>query len=164
MYQVITDGSTLSFRTSPIRTTWMHISGTLGSLKSIYVNEGVTAMWRGMGPTIVGVMPSRAIYFSTYSKSKQLLAALNGGQENSLIHLASALTAGIVTSTATNPVWLVKTRMQLQSSSKSANPIYRNSFHCLQVVAKTEGLRGLYKGLTASYLGKHKFFLYVSII
>lgn len=174
---------TLSFRVSPLRATWMHIVGTLEALRGIYVNEGLTSLWRGMGPTIVGVMPSRAIYFSTYGAAKGWLAGnLNEGRENALVHLGSALTAGIVTSTATNPIWLVKTRMQLQSGEAKSRskggslgrtggvaggggiggkaaglaletPMYRNSLHCLQVVAKTEGLRGLYKGLTASYLG-----------
>lgn len=169
---------TLSFRASPLRTTWMHIAGTLEALRGIYVNEGLASLWRGMGPTIVGVMPSRAIYFSTYGAAKGWLAGnLNEGRENAWVHLGSALTAGIVTSTATNPIWLVKTRMQLQSGegtnmSKGGQiasgrtggggkmaglametPVYRNSLHCLQMVARTEGLRGLYKGLTASYLG-----------
>lgn len=161
-HQVITDGATLSFRAAPVRATWMHVLGTVNSLRAIYTNEGLGALWRGMGPTVVGVMPSRAIYFSTYSKMKHFLAHLNDGRENSWVHLASAISAGIVTSTATNPIWLVKTRMQLQSSSAKPSPaspaaatlpIYRNSLHCFRVVAKTEGLRGLYKGLTASYLG-----------
>lgn len=153
MYQVTTDGATLSLRASPVRATWAHVAGTLASLRGIYTNEGLAALWRGMGPTIVGVMPSRAIYFSTYSKTKQLLTRLNDGRENSLVHLASALSAGIATSTATNPIWLIKTRMQLQSTSSHGMPLYRNSFDCLRVVLRSEGLRGLYKGLTASYLG-----------
>lgn len=41
--------------------------------------------------------------------------------------------------------------MQLQSDV--ANRKYRNSWHCLQTVVKEEGIRGLYKGLSASYLG-----------
>lgn len=125
------------------------------ALKNIYTVEGPSALWRGMGPTIVGVMPSRAIYFSTYSTSKQLFVNLNEGGENSLIHLSAALTAGVVTSTATNPIWLIKTRMQLQSDQAASmvKPAYLNSLHCLKVVCRTEGVRGLYKGLTASYLG-----------
>lgn len=151
-HQVVTDGATLSFRAAPVRAAWMHVLGTVNSLRAIYTNEGLGALWRGMGPTVVGVMPSRAIYFSTYSKTKHFLAHLNDGRENSWVHLASAISAGIVTSTATNPIWLVKTRMQLQSGPASS-PAYRNSLHCFRMVAKTEGLRGLYKGLTASYLG-----------
>lgn len=33
------------------------------------------------------------------------------------------------------------------------NNKYRNSFHCLYLVLKEEGIRGLYKGLSASILG-----------
>src|SRR4051812_26798941 len=45
---------------------------------------------------------------------------------------------------------LVKTRMQLQSDGSR---LYRNSFHCFQLVLRNEGIRGLYKGTSASYLG-----------
>lgn len=51
----------------------------------------------------------------------------------------------------TNPIWMVKTRMQLQSEGNKR--IYRNSFHCLLEILRTEGIRGVYKGLSASYLG-----------
>lgn len=153
MYQVVTDGNTISFRASPVRAAWTHVAGTLNTLKGIYTQEGVTALWRGMGPTVVGVMPSRAIYFSTYSKTKQLLTNWNHGHDSSLIHLTSAVAAGVATSTATNPIWLIKTRMQLQNTKGATGPLYRNSLHCFQVVLKTEGIKGLYKGLTASYLG-----------
>jgi solute carrier family 25 protein 33/36 len=46
---------------------------------------------------------------------------------------------------------MVKTRMQLQSEGNKR--IYRNSFHCVLEILRTEGVRGLYKGLSASYLG-----------
>lgn len=156
MYQIVAadaGGVTVSFRSSPVRAAWGHVSVTLNTLKSIYTTEGITALWRGMGPTIVGVMPSRAIYFSTYSKTKHLLTGWNNDKDSSWIHLSAAVNAAVVTSTATNPIWLIKTRMQLQSNGGAKQPIYRNSFHCLQAVMKTEGVRGLYKGLTASYLG-----------
>lgn len=98
---------------------------------------------------VVGVMPSRAIYFSVYTKTKDWLTDLNGGTEAPLVHLGSAGMAGVITATATNPIWVVKTRMQLQS----ANLLYRNSWDCLRVVVREEGLVALYKGMTASYMG-----------
>ena len=95
-------------------------------------------------------MPSRAIYFSTYAKTKHVLTDSNGGREGPLIHLLAAASAGIATATATNPIWLIKTRMQLQQSH---DRIYANSWDCLKKVIRAEGARGLYKGLSASYLG-----------
>ncbi|VVC97419.1 unnamed protein product [Leptidea sinapis] len=41
----------------------------------IYIvkNEGARALFKGLGPNIVGVAPSRAIYFCTYSQAKAIL-------------------------------------------------------------------------------------------
>lgn len=138
-------------RTSaPFTSIAFHIRGTLNVLTSIYAKEGLGALWKGVGATVVGVMPSRAIYFSTYAKTKHVLIDRNEGKEGALIHLLAAASAGIATASATNPIWLIKTRMQLQQSH---NRIYSSSWDCLKKVVAQEGLRGLYKGLSASYLG-----------
>ncbi|KAJ3098019.1 hypothetical protein HK100_005201 [Physocladia obscura] len=105
----------------------------------------------------------RSIYFSVYGRGKQFYTSLNNGKETSAVHMISAATAGFATALFSNPIWLVKTRMQLQNevtksntaSSKSAAPrvYYKNSLHCASEVVRTEGIRGLYKGLSASLLG-----------
>jgi len=125
----------------------------MGALRTIYVTEGVTALWKGMGATVVGVMPARAIYFSSYTRGKHVLTEWNGGNESSLVHLGAAAIAGITTATATNPIWMVKTKMQLQSSASPGTMVYRNSLDCASKIFQAEGVRGLYKGLTASFLG-----------
>ncbi len=130
-----------------------HVRGTLSSVHQIYLQEGLSALWKGVGATVVGVMPSRAIYFSTYAKTKHQLTDWNGGRESSGVHLLSAASAGIATATATNPIWLIKTCMQLQQSNTNVPPKYHSSLDCLTRVVREEGMRGLYKGLSASYLG-----------
>lgn len=42
-------------------------------LKHIVQTEGSRALFKGLGPNIVGVAPSRAIYFCTYSQTKEAL-------------------------------------------------------------------------------------------
>ncbi|KAF8980081.1 hypothetical protein BGZ46_004640 [Entomortierella lignicola] len=128
-----------------------HIKDTFVLLGHIYTHEGPRALYKGLGPNLVGVIPARAIAFATYGNGKKYLTALNNGNETALVHLASAAIAGVVTATATNPIWMVKTRMQLQSEGKQR--IYRNSLHCVIEILRTEGIRGLYKGLAASLLG-----------
>lgn len=144
---------------------------------------------------------SRSINFFTYGNGKQLYAnLLNDGQESAGVHLISAATAGIVTATATNPIWVVKTRLQLQDSqtrrvnkqaaSSTANvvrsaakfsslasgPAVRSaalftpsfgrtqatiaspavktgSLACISEIWRAEGVKGFYRGLSASYLG-----------
>lgn len=148
---IITSPSLLLKRTAaPFTSLAFHVRGTLNLLASIYSKEGPAALWKGVGATVVGVMPSRAIYFSTYAKTKHFFTDRNGGKEGALIHLLAAASAGVATATATNPIWLIKTRMQLQQSH---NSLYANSWDCLRKVVEREGVRGLYKGLSASYLG-----------
>lgn len=100
-----------------------------------------------MGATMVGVIPARAIYFSTYSTAKRHLTALNGSREDSMVHLGAAVAAGVTVATATNPIWMIKTRMQLSRQADMSN------WACIVGIVRQEGLRGLYKGMTASYLG-----------
>ncbi|PKK80059.1 mitochondrial carrier protein RIM2 [Rhizophagus irregularis] len=134
-----------------------HFVQTGKILKGVRHKEGFRALFKGLGPNLVGVIPSRSINFFTYGNGKRFLTELNGGQETSWIHLSAALIAGITTSTLTNPIWLVKTRMQLQSSSNTGSSQvsikYKNSFDCVKKIIQEEGVRALYKGLSASYLG-----------
>ncbi|KAJ2502353.1 Pyrimidine nucleotide transporter, mitochondrial [Coemansia sp. RSA 1972] len=133
-------GSMLSRSLRPLLTTGV-------VLKELCVKEGVRGWFAGLGPALVGIMPSRAIQFFTYANTKQALAQYHGGKETPLIQLSSAGFAAMVTTTATSPIWMVKTRMQL------APHTYASSLSCLRVIVEKEGLRGLYKGTSAAYLG-----------
>ncbi|SPO29536.1 related to RIM2 - Protein of the mitochondrial carrier family (MCF) [Ustilago trichophora] len=183
-------------------------------LKEISTTEGPRALFRGLGPTLVGVIPARSINFYTYGNGKSLIAErFNDGKETSLVHLSAAALAGLVTATATNPIWVVKTRLQLDSrrnerapaqpaaaspppasrtaasstsasnaatrfahfgtvsalgskkslgtfgepaffhASKTASGSSMNSMQMTLHIVRQEGIKGLYKGMSASYLG-----------
>ncbi|KAH8093254.1 mitochondrial carrier [Cristinia sonorae] len=132
-------------------------------LRDIYRDESPRALFKGLGPTLVGVIPARSINFFAYGNGKQIIAnKLNDGVENSWVHLGAATLAGIVTGTATNPIWVVKTRLQLEAehkkspsslSSQQQRRISTNSWGMIKKILREEGIRGFYKGLSASYLG-----------
>ncbi|ORZ34947.1 mitochondrial carrier domain-containing protein [Catenaria anguillulae PL171] len=103
----------------------------------IYRNEGIWAFWKGIGPTLAGVIPARAIYFATYNESKRALTALNNGRESSPVVMTSAIAAGTATPTGTG----------------TAAPLYRNSWDCFLKVVRNEGFFTLYRGLSASLIG-----------
>jgi solute carrier family 25, member 33/36 len=42
-------------------------------LRHIVQNEGPRALFKGLGPNLVGVAPSRAFYFCAYSQAKEHL-------------------------------------------------------------------------------------------
>jgi solute carrier family 25 protein 33/36 len=124
--------------------------------RDIYREESPRALFKGLGPTLVGVVPARSINFFTYGNGKQVIANnFNDGRENTWVHLTAAAIAGIVTGTATNPIWVVKTRLQLESSAHGASgssPL-GGSWAMIKTIMREEGARGFYKGLSASYLG-----------
>ncbi|KAL6931560.1 related to Mitochondrial carrier protein RIM2 [Hanseniaspora guilliermondii] len=123
-------------------------------LGNVYKTEGFRALFKGLGPGLIGSVPARSINFFTYGLAKDLYSkTFNNGQENAKIHLLAAATAGVTTSTATNPIWLVKTRLQLDKGKTTNDKIYKNSWDCITKILKNEGIKGLYKGLSASYLG-----------
>ena len=138
----------------------VHLRETFAILGAVYQNEGFRALFRGLGANLTGVVPARSINFFVYGNSKRILNnEFNPeGRENVWgVHLAAAAIAGVATGTATNPIWVVKTRLQLDKSSASNDPSrgrqYKNSWDCIKQTIRHEGVKGLYRGLTASYLG-----------
>lgn len=64
------------------------------------------------------------------------------------VHVISAFNAGFVSCTITNPIWFIKTRMQLDESMKGLSTI-----KCIRDIYQTSGILAFYKGLSASYFG-----------
>ncbi|KAF0047107.1 hypothetical protein F2P81_000740 [Scophthalmus maximus] len=124
--------------------------GPLHCLKLILEREGPRSLFRGLGPNLVGVAPSRAIYFAAYSTAKE---KLNGVLEpdSTQVHMVSAAMAGFTAITATNPIWLIKTRLQLDARNRGERQM--NAFECVRRVYQMDGLRGFYRGMSASYAG-----------
>lgn len=139
---------------------YVHLKETGQMLGAIYQHEGFRALFKGLGANLIGVVPARSINFFVYGNSKRILnEQFNPENKENVwsIHIAAAATAGIATGTATNPIWLVKTRLQLDKNKASTDPLrgrqYRNSWDCIRQTVRHEGIKGLYRGLTASYLG-----------
>jgi len=125
--------------------------GIVRCLKTILEQEGARALWKGLVPNLVGVLPSRAIYFFTYHHSKNFLAQ-RFSKDSSLVHMAAAFCAGFSACTATNPIWLIKTRVQLDRSRAATGSKF-TVLQCIKLVYKESGVKGFYKGITASYYG-----------
>lgn len=138
------------------RSSLLHIRETGEILWQVPKAEGWRALFKGLGPNLIGVVPARAINFYTYGNGKRVLSTyFNDGKEAAWIHMGAAAFAGIATGTATNPIWLVKTRLQLDKATHADGKgrQYKNALDCTMQTVRKEGIFGLYRGLTASYLG-----------
>lgn len=120
------------------------------SLKYTYTREGIQGLFRGLLPNLFGVIPSRAIHFGTYGTSKAIYTNIFG-EDNDFATMLAAATATIVVTTIMNPIFFLKTRIQLEESK--SNPRYSSYVSCFRQVYKEEGITAFWRGLTASWLG-----------
>ena len=137
-------------------------TGVWDSLQSIVRSEGILGYWRGYSASAVAVPVFWSSYFFLYEESKALLTPSDGrelsGFPRIASHSASALMAAICCDTLTNPLWVVRTRLQTMhlhriAGEATASLPYRGVFDALITIARTEGVSALYKGLVVSWLG-----------
>lgn len=131
--------------------------GLIGTLRTIYKDDGIRGFYRGLGPTIFGYLPTWAIYFTVYDGCKEFLASREGSRdEDFLNHVLSAMTAGGASTVCTSPLWVVKTRFMLQSGKPkdpSAPKPYKHTLDAFVQIMRTEGPAGFYRGLLPSLMG-----------
>lgn len=142
--------------------------GITGTLTTILKDEGYKGLYRGLIPIVLGYFPTWMIYFSVYEKAKKVypnLAKNYYGDNYSefLIHSLSAFTAGSVSTSITNPIWVVKTRLMLQTgdgktsfqslSGGNQKNYYKNTLDAFKKMYKNEGFLVFYSGLIPSLFG-----------
>ncbi|KAF8094046.1 hypothetical protein N665_0371s0028 [Sinapis alba] len=121
------------------------------SLANIIKKEGVRGMYRGLSPTIIALLPNWAVYFSVYGKLKDLLQSTDGKLSIGA-NMVAAAGAGASTSLATNPLWVIKTRLMTQRMRPEVVP-YKSILSAFSRICKEEGFRGLYSGVLPSLVG-----------
>ena len=137
--------------------------GTVHAFRTVARQEGARGFYAGVVPAVVGSTVSWGVYFTCYNNAKARYRREHDLEHlPSHLHLASAAEAGLVVSIATNPIWVVKTRLQLQKKTDAASPEtrrarsgtavrpYRGFVDALAQIARNEGVAGLYKGLGPS--------------
>ncbi|XP_057862445.2 folate transporter 1, chloroplastic isoform X4 [Cryptomeria japonica] len=109
--------------------------------------QGLRGLYSGFFPAVLGSSLSWGLYFFFYSRAKHRYQKDTGEQLGPGLHLASAAEAGTLVCLFTNPVWLVKTRLQLQVPGSAAHQPYSGFFDASRTIFRDEGWRALYKGL-----------------
>ncbi|MFS7954893.1 putative mitochondrial carrier domain superfamily [Helianthus anomalus] len=112
--------------------------------------QGPRGLYAGFNPAVIGSTLSWGLYFYFYNSAKQRYME-NQDKSSAYIHLASAAEAGGLVCLFTNPVWVVKTRLQLQTPQHHGRP-YSGFNDAFKTILKDEGWRALYKGLLPGLL------------
>ncbi|EPY19193.1 mitochondrial carrier protein [Strigomonas culicis] len=143
------------------------------ALRTIHTHEGIGGLYKGYFSTLGSFGPFSAIYFVGYEWLQHRLrcaltpsadAARGVATENAnttfLIAMLSGGCANVLASLCTNPLELVKTRLQVQQavlrSAESPNAQvvvprysfqYKNFLDGLAHLAREEGVRGMWRGV-----------------
>ena len=119
-------------------------------MQLMFKKEGFFAFYKGLAPHLIGITPSKAIYFLMYERSKLWFGGkgvLTKGSNQ--LHLISAFVGGLTATTLTNPIWVLKTKLQISSDKMKR----RGVVNLVRQIFRTEGPKGFMRGLSASYVG-----------
>ncbi|XP_015795938.1 mitochondrial 2-oxoglutarate/malate carrier protein [Tetranychus urticae] len=132
------------------------------ALLRISKEEGVLTLWRGCVPTIGRAMVVNAAQLASYSQAKQSLLSTKYFNDNIFCHFVASMISGLITTAASMPVDIAKTRIQ-NMKTIDGKPEYKGAIDVLAKVAKNEGFFALWKGFTPYYLrlGPHTVLTFI---
>jgi len=137
-------------------------TSVFNALSRIVSEEGLFTLWRGCGPTIVRAMVVNAAQLASYSQAKQGLMSTGYFNEGIFLHFCASMISGLVTTTASMPVDIAKTRIQ-NMKIIDGKPEYRGAIDVLTKTIRSEGFFSLWKGFTPYYarLGPHTVLTFI---
>ncbi|KAI8477204.1 MAG: mitochondrial carrier domain-containing protein [Monoraphidium minutum] len=86
-------------------------TSALAAARDVVAADGVAGLWKGATPGLVRASVLTASQCATYDEAKRRVMAATGWGDTALTHLACSLVTGLASTTATNPVDVVKTHM-----------------------------------------------------
>ena len=126
------------------------------SVVDIARNEGVAGFFRGCSAAVVQIVPYMGLFFTAYEGLRPPMARLESlpyGTGDA----AAGVVASIIAKTGVFPLDLVRKRLQVQGPTRTRYvhrniPEYNGVVKSIAMILRTQGVRGLYRGLTVSLL------------
>lgn len=117
------------------------------AFEHILREEGLTSLYRGIRPTLVGIVPYAGLSFMAYETLKAQVANEGEVELRPHVRLLCGACAGIFAQSTTYPLDIVRRRMQVHPE------LYKNEIHAFSQIYHTEGLvRGLFKGVSMNWI------------
>ncbi|XP_072960672.1 adenine nucleotide transporter BT1, chloroplastic/mitochondrial-like [Typha angustifolia] len=111
--------------------------------------EGPAELYRGLTPSLIGVVPYAATNYFAYETLRKLYRKTFKKEEiSNIATLLIGSAAGAISSSATFPLEVARKHMQV--GAVGGRQVYKNMLHALLSILEKEGIGGLYKGLGPS--------------
>lgn len=138
-------------------------SGVFNALIRITREEGILTLWRGCIPTMGRAMVVNAAQLASYTQAKQYLVSTGHFKEGIQLHFVASMMSGFITTVASMPVDIAKTRLQSMKVSADGKAEYRGTVDVLSRVVRQEGPFALWKGFTPYFcrLGPHTVLTFI---
>ncbi|CAG9309940.1 unnamed protein product [Blepharisma stoltei] len=119
--------------------------GLLSAVYTIYRTEGTRALYQGLNASIIAAPFTWSIYFPLYNG---LRSYFNTKIDSKLLsNIYGASIAGLTATIVSNPLWLVRARMQVNPAQ------YQSVLLSLKNIVQNEGFLAFFQGCNASIFG-----------
>nr|XP_045005305.1 solute carrier family 25 member 34 isoform X3 [Jaculus jaculus] len=126
----------------------------LDALETIWRQQGLLGLWRGVGGAVPRVMVGSAAQLATFASAKTWVQEKQWLSEDSwLVALAGGMISSIAVVAVMTPFDVVSTRLYNQPvDTAGRGQLYGGLTDCLVKICQQEGPLALYKGLGPAYL------------
>ncbi|KAH7276856.1 hypothetical protein KP509_39G024700 [Ceratopteris richardii] len=120
--------------------------------KDIWQHEGPRAFYRGLLPSLLGMVPYAGIDLATYETLKNMSNQWlpENHEPGPIVQLCCGMISGAVGATCVYPLQLVRTRLQAERMDSATR--YKGMIDAFLRTYREEGLRAFYKGLIPNLL------------
>ena len=124
-------------------------SSTFKSLAEIRATEGMRSLFRGSATAICGSVTAWGSYMFLYRSLNSRLVTGDDFLAKSGVSMVSSVTSSAIST----PIFLIKTRMQVEDRSGAGGPMHYTTFSSsLKHIVATSGARSLWRGYSAQCL------------
>ncbi|KAH7149737.1 solute carrier family 25 member 42 [Dactylonectria estremocensis] len=128
------------------------LPGMWTTLVRMYKTEGgVSALYRGIIPTVAGVAPYVGLNFMVYESARKYLTREGEQNPSATRKLLAGAISGAVAQTCTYPFDVLRRRFQINTMSGMGYQ-YKSVADAIRVIVAHEGVKGLYKGIVPNLL------------
>ena len=138
-------------------------TNVFNAFSRIIREEGVRALWTGCTPTIFRAMIVNMSQLASYTQAKTHLMSTGKFEEGITLHFCASMISGLVTTAASMPVDIVKTRLQNMKVGPDGKAEYSSAVDVFRKVIKKEGFFSLWRGFAPYYarLGPHTVLTFI---
>ncbi|KAF5815334.1 putative mitochondrial carrier domain protein [Helianthus annuus] len=124
-------------------------SGIKNVLESVYREGGMRGLYRGVGPTLIGILPYAGLKFYIYEELKSRVSEEN--QRSIMMRLSCGALAGLFGQTFTYPLDVVRRQMQVENL-QAGGVRHASTWKGITTIVSEQGWRQLFAGLSINYI------------